>query len=479
MTVPMRFYAPIQVGRNRKKTPEGFLIVEGVPIARTGEMLYGDGETPVSAGSQGYVRILRDADEVFRDITIASVNGKPLVNDHPDVDVDPDNWRQLTIGVVLNPRRGEGPESEYLLGDVMITDKMGIDLLESGKKELSCGYDADYEELQPGLGRQRNIVVNHLALVDKGRCGPRCAIGDRKPEEFDMKTRDEDTLWTRTQKKIRDAFKTGNQDLLDDALRTDPTFGGRDGVVIENHIHTRDSAKEDEEVMDEDEKEDKKTNDRIARAVRDAIGPVIDAMDKRFKDLEETVKDMAKKVGDSDEEERKTEDEDEEERKTDDNTMLEGNLQMEAPPGTGDRAMKAKDSAYLADSFQDTIAGAEILVPGIRVPTYDRAASPKKTFDTICGLRRKALEMASHDGITRGFIDDALAGRDMNFKTADCGQVRTVFNAAVAMKKRHNNHTRTGDFASAPAGGGMGVTGGIKSPADLNAANRKRYETGK
>ena len=53
-------------------------------------------------------------------------------------------------------------------------------LTAQGVTEVSLGYDADYEQTAPGVGRQTNIIGNHVALVERGRCGPRCAIGDRQ-----------------------------------------------------------------------------------------------------------------------------------------------------------------------------------------------------------------------------------------------------------------------------------------------------------
>ncbi|HFX0290017.1 TPA: DUF2213 domain-containing protein, partial [Klebsiella pneumoniae] len=44
-----------------------------------------------------------------------------------------------------------------------------------------CGYDADYEQISPGLAKQSAITANHLALVPNGRAGFRCAIGDSMP----------------------------------------------------------------------------------------------------------------------------------------------------------------------------------------------------------------------------------------------------------------------------------------------------------
>ena len=47
-------------------------------------------------------------------------------------------------------------------------------------REVSCGYDADYEQTSPGKGKQSNIIGNHLALVDQGRAGHAYAIQDHK-----------------------------------------------------------------------------------------------------------------------------------------------------------------------------------------------------------------------------------------------------------------------------------------------------------
>jgi hypothetical protein len=130
------------------------------------------GEVPIAAGADGIIRVSRGPEDLFRPETIASFNGKSISNDHPDEDVNPDNWRQITVGVVLNPREGEGEDQGYLVTDFLITDARRSTMSRAGKVEVSCGYDADYEETGPGRGRQFNIIGNHVALVDKGRCGP-------------------------------------------------------------------------------------------------------------------------------------------------------------------------------------------------------------------------------------------------------------------------------------------------------------------
>ncbi|MDN7413634.1 DUF2213 domain-containing protein, partial [Burkholderia vietnamiensis] len=176
----MRFFTIQKLGPKRSLTPEGFLLCEDVPVARTGDMLYADGEVPIEAGPDGLIRISRTPEEVFRDETMASCQGKDVTLDHPDDFVAPANYATLTRGVMLNPRRGSGIEDDLLLADILIKDPAAITAVQDEEiEEVSLGYEADYEQVSPGRGVQRNIVVNHVAIVPRGRCGPRCAIGDK------------------------------------------------------------------------------------------------------------------------------------------------------------------------------------------------------------------------------------------------------------------------------------------------------------
>ena len=56
--MPMRYFTQEQLGETQSLTPEGFLLCENVPLARIGEMLYADGEVPVTA-KDGVIRIHR------------------------------------------------------------------------------------------------------------------------------------------------------------------------------------------------------------------------------------------------------------------------------------------------------------------------------------------------------------------------------------------------------------------------------------
>lgn len=175
----MKYFAS-KISENLHKTPEGYLLAIGVSIGRTGEMEYGRGETPLEVGSDGIVRVSRTEKELFSPKTIASFQGKPFTIRHPEQFVDASNWKVLAKGVLQNVRRGEGEQDQDLVADLLITDQDAISLVEGGVRQLSCGYEAEYLQTGPGAGIQKNIVGNHLALVEEGRAGDAYKINDHK-----------------------------------------------------------------------------------------------------------------------------------------------------------------------------------------------------------------------------------------------------------------------------------------------------------
>lgn len=458
------FYVAEKIGDKRSFTPEGFLLCQDVPLARTGEMLYGPGETPLKVGDAGYLICERTEDQVFRPEFLASFEGKPVVNDHPrdPNGVHPGNWRVLAVGTVINPRRGTGDLLNFIVADLLITDAEAIRcVMEDDKREVSAGYEAEYEQLKPGRGRQYDMIANHVALVKSGRCGSRCAIGDEDTLTGDeMRARTNDhaaTLdqnhpiaqwWTAVRQKVRDAFARKDQAALDAILDRAPTRDdiGGDG---EEHIHVHAGGRDEEAhvlILALQEKV----------ATFDALMPKLTKLAARVKDNGEI--DEPNEEGLDAEKKKKKETED--------------NLADEAPDGTKDKARVATDSSFLADSFQETAAGAEILVPGITIGTYDKALEPGKTLDAICKLRRNALDLLHSQPAGRAMIEQ-LHGKKLNLDAMKCADVRTLFRSAVTTKKAMNGSqiqqrpTQDRD-PNAPKP--------IRSISELNERNRARYE---
>jgi len=500
-TADIEYYTTEQLGPKRERTPEGFLICYDVPVARTGEMIYGPDETPIKVGRDGRVKIYRNEAEVFSPKSMASLNGKPVTDDHPPVDVDPKNWRYYTRGVVVNPRRGDGEHKDFLVADLIIFDDETIGDVEGDKREVSCGYNPDYLEILndagdaiPGEGEQANILYNHLALVERGRCGPRCSIGDRRTVDTTMGKEKRPMSIKSVMREMRKAFRAKDESAFDDAMEEleekvkEPEHDEEpDTIEVHNHIPQGD---EEHGVMPPKNPPENPTSDDETPPWLEKFQKDCDSKFKAIHDDISALKKWAAEEGDEPEHQDDVEDPNlEMDRRQDDrrghdnkdkrdeaNKSILGELEFEAPPGTGDKAKRAKDSMYLEDSFQDCVSKAEVLAPGIRVPTFDKASAPAKTFKAISGLRRTALDLAYSKPETRGMIDIAVGGRTFDAKTLSDGQARVLFNVVAAQAAAANNSRATDRSVSTVNSGGVTqAKGRVNTIADLNARNKERY----
>lgn len=175
-------YYGTKLSDNITETPEGFLICHDVIIARTGTQNYAPSEVPIKSKTNS-VKIHRNKDEVLHVDTIASFEGKPVTAGHPEGFVTPDNWNDLAMGFVKNVRPHEEGEDGYIIADLCITNSKAIKAVRDGLREVSCGYEADYIDLDNGEGKQSNILGNHVALVPRGRCGEKCSIQDAQSQQ--------------------------------------------------------------------------------------------------------------------------------------------------------------------------------------------------------------------------------------------------------------------------------------------------------
>ena len=190
-------YYATRISDNISRTPEGYLLCRNCVLARTGFQTYTVhdvtkdlsedeiNELGLSNSSpNSSINLYRPSTEVFSQATIASAEGKPLTDEHPNEFVNPENFREYVRGHVQNVRKGpEGLDSGDwpLMGDILVTDSEVIDKVENGIRELSCGYSHELA-LDGDKIRQTNIVVNHVALVRKGRAGPEARINDSAGE---------------------------------------------------------------------------------------------------------------------------------------------------------------------------------------------------------------------------------------------------------------------------------------------------------
>lgn len=198
-----RFLTTEKISPLKEKTPEGYLLCRDVPISRVGSFEYSAAEVGLPNLTGSPVHVLRPEEQIFNPETIASFEAKPVVIGHARF-ADPDNWREIAVGTTQNVRRGEGDKSDFLLADLLLTDRKAIEAVESGDlKEVSCGYDADTQETPEGI-EQIGIVGNHVALVVSARCSG-CKIGDG-------------SMTTSLKTRLRKLFRDGNEEAFNEEV---------------------------------------------------------------------------------------------------------------------------------------------------------------------------------------------------------------------------------------------------------------------
>lgn len=134
-------------------------------------------------------RELRLPEYVFDEKSLESYKGKPIIITHDAGEVDKENVRREQIGTIMSKgyRDGENVRCEIIIHDTNALKSCGL-------KELSLGYSLDTDDT-PGTYRgekydciQKNIEINHLALVGEARAGETARLN------IDSKDNDTQTL---------------------------------------------------------------------------------------------------------------------------------------------------------------------------------------------------------------------------------------------------------------------------------------------
>lgn len=168
------FTDAVSLGQIRK-TADGYLTTVAKAV-RTGVQLYAGSE--VGRPDLSVVRVMRPADEVFSTDSLQSFSHAPVTLNHPTEPVTQDNWKALAVGEVSTAAQKDG---EWIALPLILKDGAAIKAVESGMRELSAGYTCELEFVDghPDYDAiQRNIKINHLAVVDKARAGSTARIGD-------------------------------------------------------------------------------------------------------------------------------------------------------------------------------------------------------------------------------------------------------------------------------------------------------------
>lgn len=156
------------------RTPQGYLRIDGYATVFDKVLHYSD------TGGE-----YRPPEEVTREDSLETLKNIPITWGHPTVKgkrvhLTPKNTSQFIKGYTTD---SVAIEDDLIRVGMVITDEKLIDSIEKGYvKELSPGYDRNLDRTKGAAngqvfdGIQRDIVYNHLAVVQKGRSGSKVSL---------------------------------------------------------------------------------------------------------------------------------------------------------------------------------------------------------------------------------------------------------------------------------------------------------------
>lgn len=125
------------------------------------------------------VRVYRPVETVFDKKSMATFPHKIVTLDHPEGFAD---FERDAVGWIGDEVARDG---EFIRIPMVVAHKRAIEAIDAGKRELSVGYAAEVEwgegttpDGQKYDAAMKNIVVDHVAIVDHARGGSELRIGD-------------------------------------------------------------------------------------------------------------------------------------------------------------------------------------------------------------------------------------------------------------------------------------------------------------
>ena len=296
----MQFYDSAELDlTDAQVTRDGYLPVIA-RIARTGIYTYSGAE--VGKPNMAAARVYRSDTEVFSGDALASFAHKAVTNDHPPAMVDARSWRKYAVGFSGDHVARDGG---YIRLPMMLADAAAIADVRAGKREISAGYTCKLD-WTPGKtldgetydAVMTDIRANHLAIVDKGRAGSECRIGDHNRQEPDMpdalravlvdgisiQTTDQGAqALERVQSQLRDALAaTTAANAATEALRGqhDAAVSAKDAEIVALKARIPDAAAMDAAI---------RSRLTVIDAARKLLGTAFDATGKSDADIRRAV----------------------------------------------------------------------------------------------------------------------------------------------------------------------------------------------
>lgn len=379
---------------SKKVDANGYWYIKHNPISKEGVFPYLGHTISEDCEPNKIYKVYRPAKTLQDSVDSWDNPPKPFIDDHEMLGEGFTAIDDRPVqGIIYNPVCEDG----VLYADIAVYSEDLKRNIEDGKKELSLGYFCKYKK-ERGVFKgevydyvQMDMVGNHIALVDSGRCGSDVKVFDRKCTMDSMslggafveqssglkKTNENGNIEITEQKDsgmnyvsleavrsaLTEAFSYGNGEVdpkvkliveLLEAKAKPMTSADEDDTEEKKSEDEKEETEETEDKCgkdsDEEEKEDKKAED---------------ALDKLMAVVKDMADDIKKLVADKeDDEEKETEDEDEETEKETEDEDEDKDSEKETEDEDEDseeETKKSEDSAIFVFGADSAISDDEAL----------------------------------------------------------------------------------------------------------------------
>ena len=166
-----------------------FIAVKKCRMLRSGIQIYARKEVPEKlldelppeARNKEFFKVYRRPEAVIKHLK--DFNYIPLANDHPAVDITPDNRKEYEVGRAGGVATAETLDdgNVYIQNDLIFDDRKTFEDYKNGKRQLSIGLQAVWT-IADSNDYDFEIIdftnVNHVALVNRGRAGAQAKVMD-------------------------------------------------------------------------------------------------------------------------------------------------------------------------------------------------------------------------------------------------------------------------------------------------------------
>jgi hypothetical protein len=380
---------------SKKVDANGYWYIKHNPISKEGVFPYLGHTISDECEPNKVYKVYRSAKVLQESVPTWDNPPKPFIDDHEMLGEGFTAIDDRPVqGIIYNPECKDG----VLYADIAVYSEDLKQNIEDGKKELSLGYFCKYKK-ERGVFKgevydyvQYDMVGNHIALVDAGRCGSDVKVFDHKctmdsldlghgfEKESVLKTMDESGIIESKETKgikmyvtidevrrlLTESFTYGDE--VDPKVKLIMTALEAKAKQTLDEDETKEKEKKSED-SDDEEKEEKKTEDKCGKDEDEEKKESEDSDDEdkeEKKSTEDSLKELMSVVKDMADDVKKlvagkAQDEDEEEKKESEDESEEEEKEEKAEDSDDDEEKTSEDSAVFVFGADSAIDGDEAL----------------------------------------------------------------------------------------------------------------------